>query len=375
LAAALAFGILAFGTHPTGANAATITPPAAGTGVLLTAPAPNPAQYNFVAGQTIVSGQVNSNFYKSYNDMSSVITQLNSCSYVPGSALGAISGSNLIGVSVGGCTPGAGETVQLAFTGVGQTVNVGTLNATSAITGGSISGTSGSFGGAVTGSSYSGGPISGTSGTFSGAITGGGYSGGNINAGNVTGTSIVSGPTAAENQGAYSWGMNSSGFSTATLGAHSASVLDGVNAELLALATNPAGAIVAVFDHLGNMAVNGSIYTINGIFNGTKGGITFPYVYDATYNSGTSISHIEAATITMPNIAASSCSGFSGSFKLAYSGAGLINQTGNLTEPSNTNPADVIFSTPTTTGYSGYACNVGASTIFAPIVHVKFEGQ
>lgn len=129
----LAFGIALFGIPRPGCSAV-IPTPAPGAASPVTAPSPNPVQYNFSPGGTIFSANVNSNYYKSYNDLNTVISALNGCGYVPGPAISSVTATSPISASLGSCTPGSGTSLTLSFSAVGQGLTFGSVTSQGTIT-------------------------------------------------------------------------------------------------------------------------------------------------------------------------------------------------------------------------------------------------
>lgn len=93
--------------------------PSPGGGVPVTAPVPNPAQYNAVAGTVISANNYNSTIYKMYNDLSTVINALNACSYVNGNTVSSVVANNGLSASLSSCNPGTGRTLTIGFAGGG----------------------------------------------------------------------------------------------------------------------------------------------------------------------------------------------------------------------------------------------------------------
>ncbi len=128
LAAGLLLLLLALlsGTSPDGttvrkwevstADAAPIPTPTAGSAQVLAAPVPNPVQFNFAPGTVVSSAQVNSNDYGLVNLTTSLISILNSCSFVPGGAISAVTLNSPLTGSLTACS---------ANTGVGATLTLG----------------------------------------------------------------------------------------------------------------------------------------------------------------------------------------------------------------------------------------------------------
>ncbi len=97
------------------AIAAPVPTPTAGTTTLLTPPVPNPVPFVGAQGQTLLSGQYNSNFYALWNYATLIAQALNGCGYVPGAAFSNISYTYPVSASASACAPGVGSTLSLSL--------------------------------------------------------------------------------------------------------------------------------------------------------------------------------------------------------------------------------------------------------------------
>ncbi len=89
--------------------------PTAGTATLLAPPVPNPVPFVAAQGQTLLSGQYNSNFFALWNYATLLASALNGCTFVPGGAVASVTPTYPISAAVGACSAGVGAALTLSL--------------------------------------------------------------------------------------------------------------------------------------------------------------------------------------------------------------------------------------------------------------------
>lgn len=121
LAAVFLFWTLAISTAPTrlpNAIAAPIATPTPGAGVLLTAPAPDPAQFDFAQQQVLPHTQLNANFYGLWDEFTALIGALNATgagAYACGPCITGLTNGTGISATLGSQVAGGGVTATIAL--------------------------------------------------------------------------------------------------------------------------------------------------------------------------------------------------------------------------------------------------------------------
>lgn len=92
-----------------------VSVPTAGSAVLVTAPVPNPVNYNFAAGTVASSSQVNTDLYQLWNFVSTLTGQLNGLTYCPAPAISSVVVPAALTAAVGSAIAGSGTQLTLGL--------------------------------------------------------------------------------------------------------------------------------------------------------------------------------------------------------------------------------------------------------------------